>query len=172
MIDFLTELKKDFVIGAVGGSDLPKLKEQLQNCKNNFNKAFNLFNYVFTENGLVAFKDGEKFHEKRINEHLGEEKLKELVNFALHYIADLDIPIKRGTFIEYRTGLINMSPIGRNCSHSERLQFHEYNKEARVLEAFRNTMEEKFANKLGLKFAIGGQISFDCYPNVLFFIKN
>ena len=27
--------------------------------------------------------------------HLGEEKLKTLINFVLHYIADLDIPIKR-----------------------------------------------------------------------------
>lgn len=27
--------------------------------------------------------------------HLGEEKYQELVNFCLHYIADLKIPIKR-----------------------------------------------------------------------------
>lgn len=26
----------------------------------------------------------------------------ELINFILHYIADLDIPVKRGTFIEFR----------------------------------------------------------------------
>jgi len=26
---------------------------------------------------------------------LGEDKLKEFINFTLHYIADLDIPIKR-----------------------------------------------------------------------------
>jgi phosphomannomutase len=30
-----------------------------------------------------------------LKEHLGEEKLKKLINFILHYIADLDIPIKR-----------------------------------------------------------------------------
>jgi phosphomannomutase len=27
--------------------------------------------------------------------HLGEEKYQELVNFCLHYIADLKIPVKR-----------------------------------------------------------------------------
>jgi phosphomannomutase len=27
--------------------------------------------------------------------HLGEEKLKEFINFVLLYVADLDIPIKR-----------------------------------------------------------------------------
>jgi phosphomannomutase len=55
-----------------------------------------------------------------INDHMGEARLKRLINFCLHYIADLDIPIKRGTFVEYRTGLINVSPIGRNCSQQER----------------------------------------------------
>lgn len=30
-----------------------------------------------------------------LKSHLGDEKLKALINFALHYIADLDIPIKR-----------------------------------------------------------------------------
>jgi len=27
--------------------------------------------------------------------HVGEEKYKKLVNFILHYIADMDVPIKR-----------------------------------------------------------------------------
>jgi phosphomannomutase len=39
-----------------------------------------------------------------------------LINFCLHYMADLDIPIKRGTFVEFRNGMLNVSPIGRNCS--------------------------------------------------------
>ena len=57
---------------------------------------------------------------KAIKDFLGEDKLKMFLNYCLHYIADLDIPIKRGTFVEYRTGLINVSPIGRNCSQEER----------------------------------------------------
>ena len=57
MIDFLQELSVQFPIAAVGGSDLSKLKEQLQD-------SFKIFEYVFTENGLVSFKNGEKFHEK------------------------------------------------------------------------------------------------------------
>ena len=46
----------------------------------------------------------------------GPEKYKELVGFILHYIADLDLPIKRGTFIEFRDGLINVCPMGRNST--------------------------------------------------------
>ena len=30
--------------------------------------------------------------------YLGEEKLKEFIDFTLHYIADLDIPIKRNIY--------------------------------------------------------------------------
>lgn len=36
----------------------------------------------------------------------GEDRLKQFINFVLHYIADLDIPIKRGTFIEFRNGML------------------------------------------------------------------
>jgi phosphomannomutase len=57
MIEFLKTLKQQYAIGAVGGSDLNKIKEQLQD-------SMSLFNYVFTENGLVGFKDNQKFHEK------------------------------------------------------------------------------------------------------------
>lgn len=81
----------------------------------------------------------------------------------MRYIADLDIPIKRGTFIEYRTGLINVSPIGRNCSQEERNQFYAYNKEYKVLETFKSIVEKEFSD-YDLKFSIGGQISFDCFP--------
>ncbi len=41
-----------------------------------------------------------------------EAQLKRFISFVLHYIADLDIPIKRGTFVEFRTGMLNVSPIG------------------------------------------------------------
>lgn len=58
-----------------------------------------------------------------------------------------------------------MSPIGRNCSHEERQAFAEFNKESRVLEKFKETVEREFAD-FNLKFSIGGQISFDIFPIV------
>lgn len=41
----------------------------------------------------------------------GEDKLKVFINFVLHYIADLDIPIKRGTFVEFRNGGVQQSGV-------------------------------------------------------------
>ncbi|XP_047953892.1 phosphomannomutase-like [Salvia hispanica] len=91
---------------------------------------------------------------------LGEEKLKELINFSLHYIADLDIPIKRGTFIEFRNGMLNVFPIGRNCSQEERDEFEKYDKIHNVRPKMVSVLREKFA-QYNLTFSIGGQISFD-----------
>jgi Eukaryotic phosphomannomutase len=41
--------------------------------------------------------------------------------------------IYRGTFIEFRTGMMNISPIGRNCSREERNTFEQYDHVSQVL---------------------------------------
>ncbi|CAL5397876.1 unnamed protein product [Camellia sinensis] len=110
MLDFMKELRKVVTVGVVGGSDLVKISEQLGKS------VINDYDYVFAENGLVAHKDGKLFGTQ------------EFINFTLHYIANLDIPIKRGTFIEFRSGMLNVSPIGRNCSQEERDEFEKYDK--------------------------------------------
>ena len=150
---------EDIDIATVGGSDLPKAQEQLQSC-------IDLLKFVFTENGLVYLDEKKELHKvNRISTYLGYDKLKEFVNFCLKYIADLDIPVKTGTFVELRTGIINVSPIGRNCTQDERDAFVVYNKEHHALEKFRETLEKKFSEKFGLEISIGGQISFDVFPN-------
>ena len=161
MIDCLKKVSSydDIDIATVGGSDLAKAKEQLQS-------AIDLLKFVFTENGLVYLDEKKELHKvDRVAKFLGNDKLKEFVNFCLKYIADLDIPVKTGTFVELRTGLINVSPIGRNCSQEERDAFVVYNKEHHVLEKFRETLIKNFSEKFKLEISIGGQISFDVFPN-------
>jgi len=53
------------------------------------------FDYAFAENGLTAFKLGKALPSQSFINFLGEEKYKPFVNFILHCIADLDIPLKR-----------------------------------------------------------------------------
>lgn len=36
--------------------------------------------------------------------------------------------LPRGTFIEFRNGMLNVSPIGRSCSQEERIEFYELDK--------------------------------------------
>ena len=53
------------------------------------------FDYGFAENGLTAFRLGKAIETQSFINFIGEDKYKQLVNFCLHYIADIDIPIKR-----------------------------------------------------------------------------
>lgn len=70
---------------------------------------------------------------------------------------------QRGTFIEFRSGMLNISPIGRNCSRPERNDYEKYDLEHNIRKNMVAAMEKEFAD-LNLTFSIGGQISFDCFP--------
>jgi phosphomannomutase len=95
----------------------------------------------------------------------GEAVYQPLINFVLRHFSEVDIPVKRGTFIEYRTGMLNFSPVGRACSQQERIQFFEYDKEHKIRETFVAALKQRFpAESYGLQFSIGGQISVDCFP--------
>lgn len=72
-------------------------------------------------------------------------------------------PLCSGTFIEFRNGMLNVSPIGRNCSQEERDEFERYDHEHGVRKAMVAHLQEKFSD-YGLKYSIGGQISFDVFP--------
>jgi phosphomannomutase len=89
MKSFLQEMKKTIMIGIVGGSDKVKQEEQMGG------DVVELYDYVFSENGLVAYKDGKLIGIESIKKWMGEEKIKRFINFTLRYLADLDIPKKR-----------------------------------------------------------------------------
>ncbi|KAL3423845.1 phosphomannomutase [Phlyctema vagabunda] len=160
MQQLLHELRKSVAIGYVGGSDLAKQQEQLGTSDI---AVTSLFDFCFSENGLTAYKSGLPLASHSFIKWLGEDRYKELVRFILHYVADLDIPVKRGTFVEFRNGMINVSPIGRNASVEERNQYQKYDLEHKIREQFIAVLREKFAD-LGLTYSIGGQISFDIFP--------
>uniref|UniRef100_A0A8C3ISN4 Phosphomannomutase n=1 Tax=Chrysemys picta bellii TaxID=8478 RepID=A0A8C3ISN4_CHRPI len=122
------------------------------------------FDYVFPENGLVSYKDGKFLCKQSIQSHLGEDLLQDLINYCLSYIAKIKLPKKRGTFIEFRNGMLNVCPVGRSCSQEERIEFYELDKREHIREKFVADLQREFAGK-GLTFSIGGQISFDVFPN-------
>jgi len=157
MMEFMTELKQKITVGIVGGSDLPKQKEQLGDG------VVDQYPYNFSQNGLVAYKDGELAEMQTISKHLGEDNVKRLVNWVMKYLADVDLPVKRGTFIEFRSGMFNISPIGRNCSRPERNDYEKFDLEHGIRTTMVKAMQEEFAD-LGLTYSIGGQISFDVFP--------
>ncbi len=63
-----------------------------------------------------------------IASHLGEDVVQRIINYVLGYFSKITLPVKRGTFVEFRKGMLNISPIGRSCSQAERDAFFAYDK--------------------------------------------
>ncbi|KAA8497731.1 Phosphomannomutase [Porphyridium purpureum] len=157
MLETLALLREKVYVGMVGGSDLSKQLEQLGE------NVLDLFDYTFSENGLVGFKERELINETSMADFLGEEKLQKLINYILKYFSELTLPVKRGTFIEFRKGMLNVSPIGRNCSQAERDEYERYDLEHGIRKSMVEALKKEFA-EMDLVYSIGGQISFDVFP--------
>jgi len=98
-----------------------------------------------------------------ISKHLGEDNIKRIVNWVMKYLSELELPIKRGTFIEFRSGMMNISPIGRNCSRPERNDYEKFDLANNIRKKMVEAMKAEFSD-LDLTYSIGGQISFDLFP--------
>jgi len=160
LYDYLVkEVRQKARIGIVGGSDLAKIIEQLGNDE----KVLKEFDYVFAENGMVAYVDGELKETQSLCKAIGEDQLQEFTNYVLGYLSKLKLPRKRGNFIELRNGMINICPIGRSCSQEERIEFFEYDKVHGVRDQMVEDLRKQFAHTT-LQFSIGGQISIDVFP--------
>jgi len=157
MREFLLKLRETITIGVVGGSDFPKQQEQIGK------DSLTRFDYSFAENGLMAYKGEELIAKASFAAKIGEDEMQKLLNWVLAYLSKITLPVKRGTFVEFRTGMLNISPVGRNCSREERNAFEEYDASAGVRKAMVAAMQAEFAH-LDLTFSIGGQISFDVFP--------
>jgi phosphomannomutase len=99
MLQLLSALRHKCAIGFVGGSNLVKQQEQIGTPEIN---VTTLFDFCFAENGLTAYRIGEELASSSFVGWLGEDKYKELVNFCLRYMSEIDLPVKRGTFVEFR----------------------------------------------------------------------
>ena len=154
MIRMLETCKKEYTLGFVGGSDIKKQYEQLGD-------AIDLFTYWFPQNGVQAYKNGVKFHDNNMVSTIGEDQYQLLINDCMKDLAAQSLPFKRGTFIEHRTGMINVAPPGRSCSTTQRDLFEAYDKEHNVRSDMVELLRETFPS---LTFSIGGQISFDVFP--------
>lgn len=155
MLHTLTTLKEKYDLGIVGGSDRAKQMEQIGQ------ENETLFDYVFSENGLMFYQKGILQHSMNFLEFWGEAKYQTLVNSVLLYLSQLTLPFKRGCFIELRTGLVNICPVGRSVTVEERLAFAQYDKEHHVRQKLVEFLQYKFGE---LAFSTGGQISIDVFP--------
>jgi phosphomannomutase len=106
-----------------------------------------MFDFCFAENGLTAYRLGQPLPSNSFLQTLGEERYQRLAKFCLKYISELEgLPAMRGTFVEFRTGMINVSPVGRNASNKERTEFEAWDKKSgcrtKMVEALKKEFPE------------------------------
>lgn len=149
MEQFLLNLNSKVTVGLVSGSDVTKIAEQMASKAGDeaANDLFAKYQYVLTENGLVTHINGMLQENESMLSFMGEKKMQTLINFCLRYMSELELPCKRGNFIEFRTGMINICPIGRSCSQTERDQFGEYDRVHHVREKFVKALNDKFGDE-------------------------
>ncbi|XP_050345814.1 phosphomannomutase [Nymphalis io] len=153
----LEKVKPKVSIGLVSGSDYVKIVEQMGG-----EDVTNQFDFVFCENGVMQYRQGDLKSTQSILNYIGEETLQRVINFALGYMSKLQLPAKRGNFVEFRSSMINICPVGRSCSQAERDEFSRYDLEHNIRAKFVEALQKEFDSNL--KFALGGQISVDVYP--------
>ena len=73
---FKEEVMPNATVGLVGGSDLMKIAEQMKGTD-----VVSKFDYFFSENGLVAYKEGKLLAEQSILKRFGEKTLQKMINF-------------------------------------------------------------------------------------------
>ena len=78
MTDFMDKLYSKVSCAIVGGSDFKKISEQLYSPDGR--KVTEKFDYVFSENGLLAYKGEELITCTSMKDHVGEEVLQDFIN--------------------------------------------------------------------------------------------
>jgi len=176
MMELLASLRKDYVVGIVGAAHFEKQQDQL------LGDLHGKFDFVFAENGVHAFRQGEKVHEKSMAEQLGPERWtafqsgldailegERAVREELLQIARPGSTLsERGTFLEVRKCTVNVTPVGRTptLTKDERFAYDKADSEAglriRVVEAIHKQFGAETEYKLAAN--IGGQIGLDVLP--------
>lgn len=133
----------------VSGSDYLKLQEQLP--EDILHKA----EAVFACSGNSVWTQGKLIHK---NDWIPPADL--LADLA-QALKDCSYDVMTGNHIEIRTGLVNFSFVGRNCTAEQRRAFFAWDQEHSLRLWLCLKLRQKYPD---LTFEIGGEISFDIYP--------
>jgi phosphomannomutase len=180
MIALLARLREDYVTGIVGAAHFEKQELQLGG------EMLKKFDFVFSENGVHAFREEKEIHSKSMSEQLGPElwasfesgldeilvqnrdEAKQLLEAAApEAAASFE---SRGTFLEKRRCTVNVCPIGRTPSmtKAERAAYDEVDRRAGYRTRIVQALHERFGPTTAYKLVatIGGQIGLDVAPQV------
>lgn len=144
---FLSFVQKNKVI-LITGSDYEKVIEQIGEPILKHVELYCCSGNVYYSNGILKTK----YESVYLNNN--KDLLKDIDNF----IYSSKYKIKTGNHIEKRTGMLNISSIGRNATKEQRLEYKKWDQINKERETFQNYLLEKY---LYIEVNIGGEISID-----------
>jgi phosphomannomutase len=137
-------LNKDVYL--VTGSDMKKVKEQLSE------RIINACSGIFCSMANELYVKGELIYTNELDLPV------ELVGYLQDKIKSTKYPDICHEHFEFRTGMLNYSVIGRDCTQEQRLHYYEWDKESKEREEIASYINDTLDN---VEAAVGGQISID-----------
>ncbi len=133
----------------VSGSDLPKLKEQLPTS------------IIASAQGVFSCSAAELWVDGKTIYQLDHQFPKDLIEALESFVEMSQYPRRFGNHIEYRTGMLNVSVIGRNAQKSDRQSYFAWDRQEEERSAFIKRFIETFSD---YEASAGGEISIDIVP--------
>lgn len=142
-------------LGIVGGGNYDKIKWQLGD-------SLNCFKFIFSECGAVVYIDGKIVKEKNMLDHCNRIILNQMIKRALNVISDMPI-IYHGHQVDFRKGLIYISPPGMQATSYERNVFLEMDQTLHLRQCLLENLIELNTNDT-FEVVFGGSIGIAIYP--------
>lgn len=134
----------------VTGSDYKKITEQVPQ------DVVDSFEGIYCSMGNVLMKKGEVLYERTFVPPEG--LIEDLERFR--QLTAYDGPLY-DNYIEKRPGMINFSPLGRNCPYEARIRYKAWDDKTKERMAIRDELSKKYPM---LEVSVGGSISIDITP--------
>ena len=154
--NYLLDFKnKDIEIGLISGGQYEKILKQIDKCKD-------IFDYIFCENGMIGYKNFNKFFEKNLKDCFTNSQILEIEEF-INEIIDKFVSKDNLIKLERRNSLWYFSPCGIYCNDEVKNNFIKKDKENNIRENIINYCKQDL-EKLNLTIKLGGNTGFSILP--------
>ncbi len=147
---FFLSWSKNKKVYLVGGSDKKKIESQLPSS------------VIKRCAGMFCCMGNEFWQGKELIYKNKFDPPKTLIEMLSSFQINTKSPtLGKAPFIEYRTGMLNFTTVGRNIGLAQRNIYYEWDKKSQERNEIAKKVEETFPN---LEAKLGGQISIDIQP--------
>lgn len=147
---------KGFILGIIGGGNYEKIKYQIKNSP--------IFDYIFCECGSQVYYQNKLIENKNFISTIDRDKLNSIIKLCLKEIVKMPI-LLHGHQIDFRNGLIYISPPGLQATPLERQIFKEMDTKLNLRKKLINKIQKKIKKKkIDLEIVLGGEVGLALYP--------